>query len=212
MNSRSSVIFVHGLWMPGSESRWFRERLRSKYGLASELFSYRTVAEPLADVTARLRRAIADLGTDQVHVVAHSLGGLVALKMFEQFPQQPPGRVVLLGSPVRGSDVARRLAAIAIGRRMLGNIAQSELLPQRSPSWRHARELGIIAGTRPLGLGRTLMRFQEPNDGTVAVRETELPGTTDRLILPVSHFGMLLSTRVADQTGKFLRDARFSLA
>ncbi|MFO1427368.1 MAG: hypothetical protein U1F11_10455 [Steroidobacteraceae bacterium] len=70
----------------------------------------------------------------------------------------------------------------------------------------------MIAGTRPVGLGQFLARFREPNDGTVALRETRLPGTTDHLVLPVSHTGMLLSARVAEQCGQFLRDGRFGLA
>jgi hypothetical protein len=43
------------------------------------------------------------------------------------------------------------------------------------------------------------------------VRETRLEGATDHLLLPVSHMGMLLSARVADECGRFLRDGRFSL-
>jgi hypothetical protein len=48
-----------------------------------------------------------------------------------------------------------------------------------------------------------------PNDGTVAVSETMLDGMTDHVTLPVSHFGMLLSSAVARQTVNFLRHGRF---
>ena len=53
--------------------------------------------------------------------------------------------------------------------------------------------------------------FQEPNDGTVAVSETRMPGATDHIVLPVSHMGMLLSARVAQETGHFLTQGHFSL-
>ena len=54
------------------------------------------------------------------------------------------------------------------------------------------------------------MRFAEPNDGSVAVSETRLPGATDHITLPVSHMGMLLSARVARETGGFLVHGHFS--
>ena len=60
-----------------------------------------------------------------------------------------------------------------------------------SREWRCARELGVIAGTRPLGLGRFFARFDEDCDGTIAVSETKLPGHTAHVTLPVSHMGML---------------------
>jgi hypothetical protein len=43
------------------------------------------------------------------------------------------------------------------------------------------------------------------------VSETRLPGAADHIVLHVSHMGMLVSPRVARETGSFLRDGRFSL-
>lgn len=212
MSAAPRVIFIHGLWMPGRESHWFRQRLATQYGLDPLLFSYRSRLETLDAVIEALNRSILELKSDCVHIVGHSLGGLLALKLFDHFPAQPQGRIVLLGSPVQGSAAARRLSGVQVGQRMLGTIANQELATVREPAWRQPRDLGVIAGTRPVGLGRVITRFQEPNDGTVSVRETEIDGATDRIQLPVSHFGMLLSARVVDQTARFLRDGHFSLA
>ncbi len=212
MSAAPRVIFIHGLWMPGRESHWFRQRLQSQFGFNPALFSYRSRLETLESVVDALNRAIDDLHSECVHIVGHSLGGVLAVKLFDQFPVQPQGRVVLLGSPVQGSAAARRLSAVQAGQRMLGTIANQELATMREPAWRQPRELGVIAGTRPVGLGRVITRFNEANDGTVSVRETEIVGATDRIQLPVSHFGMLLSARVVEQTARFLRDGHFSLA
>jgi hypothetical protein len=43
----------------------------------------------------------------------------------------------------------------------------------------------------------------------VSVAETELPGARDRIVLPVSHSGMLISRKVADQIASFLRNGHF---
>ena len=75
--------------------------------------------------------------------------------------------------------------------------------------WRGGRDLGVIAGDLGVGLGKLLGRMEAPNDGTVWVRETELPGATDRLRVAVSHSGMVFSQAVARQTAAFLRDGRF---
>ncbi len=76
---------------------------------------------------------------------------------------------------------------------MVGSHALEQLRGEPTRRWTQARELGVIAGTRPVGLGRFFAGFDEPNDGTVAVRETRIEGATDHLVLPVSHLGMLLS-------------------
>jgi hypothetical protein len=38
-----------------------------------------------------------------------------------------------------------------------------------------------------------------------------MPGASDHIVLPVSHLGMLMSSRVARETGLFLTQGRFSL-
>ena len=44
----------------------------------------------------------------RVHLVGHSMGGVLILRALQADPGMPPGRVVLMGAPVRGSAVARR--------------------------------------------------------------------------------------------------------
>ena len=83
------------------------------------------------------------------------------------------------------------------------------MLDTHQRSWPHERELGIIAGTQSLSFGRLVVDFDEPNDGTVAVSETRLPGAKAHLSLPVSHSGMILSARVAHEVGQFLEHGRF---
>jgi hypothetical protein len=91
----------------------------------------------------------------------------------------------------------------------MGHAVTEELLFAHERSWSSERELGIIAGSQPLGLARLVVDFQETNDGTVAVSETRLPGAKEHIVLPVSHTGMLLSARVAFETGQFLEHGHF---
>lgn len=220
MAQREHVLFVHGLWMTGRESHWLRRRLAVELDATTSVFDYPTNSEPLPAIVARFASQVAALtsatasrpAVERLHIVAHSLGGLVTLRFLENHPDVPPGRVVFLGSPLQGSQAAVGVDRLAFGRRLMGPLVIEEMLAVRSHRWTLPRELGVVAGTRSMGLGRFFAGFREPNDGTVAVRETRIEGATDHIDLPVSHMGMLLSARAARHTARFLRDGRFGLS
>jgi len=151
------------------------------------------------------------LETPRVHFVGHSLGGLVIYRFLERFPQQPPGRVVFLGTPCLASRAAQQAGQFRLVASLMGQPVADELLQPQERRWTmDDRPLGIIAGTQRIGVGQYLAQFEEDCDGTVAVSETRLPGATDHLSLPVSHLGLLVSPRVARETGLFLQEGRFS--
>jgi pimeloyl-ACP methyl ester carboxylesterase len=205
----AAVVYVHGLWMTGIESIWLRRRLARERGYRFLVFRYASVRAPLAQIIAALRATIAAVDAPQVHLLGHSLGGLLIQRCLASYPMRQPGRVVFLGSPVAGSRAARRLARSACGRALLGATSAAELLHQQPRDWDSGRDLGIIAGTLPFGLGRLLLEFDEDNDGTVGVSETRMNGARAYLPLPTTHSGMLWSARVARETGSFLEYGRF---
>jgi pimeloyl-ACP methyl ester carboxylesterase len=196
--------------MNGLESFLLRDRLKGA-GFAPAVFRYPSMHASLAQVTAALAERLRAAG-DTVHVVAHSLGGLVALETLAGEDDLPPGRVVLLGSPVQGSRAASAIARWSLGPQLLGPLAIAELARARDRRWRGTREIGLIAGSRSAGLGRVFADLPQPNDGTVCVDETDLPGATAHLVLDVSHTGMLLSGAVAAWTIGFLGTGRFDEA
>jgi pimeloyl-ACP methyl ester carboxylesterase len=204
------VVYVHGLWFNGLEGWMLRQRLARRLNVPCRAFSYRSVSVEVARNAAVLGEYLARLRTDTVHLVGHSLGGIVILKLFETAPDIAPGRIVLLGSPINGSRAAAGFARWALGRRMLGVGITGEVLRGGTRRWGGGRDLGIIAGEAPFGLGRLVAPLSAPNDGAVLVDETRLEGATDHLTLRVSHSGMLFNDRVAAQTAAFLRDGRFA--
>jgi pimeloyl-ACP methyl ester carboxylesterase len=205
------VVYVHGLWMSGSESLLLRRRLAREFGMEVHPFRYAAAGWSMGEITARLQRFVRDLSATRLHFVGHSLGGLVIYRFLEHYPEQPPGRVVFLGTPSVASRAAVQASHIRLVASLMGRPVADELLRPRDRRWRGSRELGIIAGTQPLGVGQILAKFDEDCDGTIAVSETQLPGATDHITLPVSHLGMLVSARVARETGSFLQEGRFSL-
>ena|SRR5688500_17853686 len=206
----SAAVFVHGLFLNGAEFTLLRRRLARDFGIAGHRFSYPTVHGSVDGAVERLRRFVQRVEADRIHFVAHSLGGVVLCRYFEAYPCDRPGRVVMLGSPLGGSRSARAVARHALTRRIVGPLVNAELVDECRPRcWQCAAELGVIAGTSPLGLGRFFARFDEDCDGTVAVSETKLPGQTAHLTLPVSHMGMLANAGVARQVGAFLQTGQF---
>ncbi len=201
------IVFVHGLWMNGLETLWLRRRLRG-LGFAPSVFHYASLRAGVAQVVHDLSRYLAQW-PPPVHLVGHSLGGVMLLRLFELRPDQPPGRVVLMGAPAAGSCAAQSVARWAIGPAVLGPLALAELTGSGPRRWSQARELGVIAGCGGRGLGRLVSRLPGPNDGTVAVEETRVEGMTDHVVLPVTHTGMLISGDVARHVARFLQRGRF---
>lgn len=164
---------------------------------------------------ARLARFVEGIEADRIHFIGHSLGGLVLCRYFQmrggaRAADARAGRVVMLGSPVVGSRSARAVARNSFLKRVIGPLVAEELLnPEETRTWDCGCELGMIAGSQPMGLGRFFARFEEECDGTVGVSETRIPGHSAHLTLPVSHMGMLVSPLVARQVGRFLESGRF---
>jgi pimeloyl-ACP methyl ester carboxylesterase len=202
------VLYVHGLFMNGAEALLLRRRLAAR-GFELTPFRYRTTKEPIDEVVVRLDRMVASKRAERLHFVGHSYGGLVLLRYFERDRGAPPGRVVLLGTPAVGSAAAIGAARHPWIASVLGS-AGEELCAQGGRRWSAGRELGVLAGTHALGLGRFLAGFAEPSDGTVAVSETRLAGASDHRAVPASHMGLLASPEVARETAHFLRHGRFS--
>ena len=205
---RAITVLVHGLWVHGVLMELQRFYL-ARMGFDTVCYSYRSVRFTLTENAGRLAQFARTLAAPRIHWVGHSLGGLVILRMLERELALPPGRVVLLGTPYHDSHAGRVLAGSAWGARALGR-SMREWLDSTKPAHFPGREIGVIAGTLSVGLGRVVAPdLPAPNDGAVTVAETRLAAACDRIELPVSHTGMLLSRRVAHQTGVFLRDGRF---
>jgi len=205
--TREKVLLVHGLWMNGLVMLYLARTLK-KAGFATECFGYRPMRDALSEHVTALSEHVAGMVTDRLHIVAHSLGGIVVLRYLDGAPDDRIGRIVLLGTPAGGSQAARALAQWPGGKLMLGrSIDVWRSNPPVPPDVKAC--VGAIAGSRAVGLGAIFMNVPEPCDGVVTVDETRLQGLADHLVLPVSHSGMLISSEVASQTAIFLRKGSF---
>lgn len=204
---REAVVLIHGLWMAGWEMLPLRRRLKA-CGFPCHQFSYHSLLQSPAANAERLETYLRGRKEDIVHLVAHSLGGIVVLHLFDRYPNQQPGRVLLLGVPLNGSAVARNMYGHWLTRSLLGKSVIKGVLGD-TPPWKGTRELAMIAGSRGVGIGNVLFAgLARPNDGTVAVSETRSPGLDHHLTVAHSHVGMLWAPDVADVVCRFLAHGR----
>jgi len=200
------VILVHGLWY-GPWAMGFLARYLQRLGFAVRQFAYRPRASSATVHAQQLARFAAANKSRTTHFVGHSLGGLVILHMLAARPEFVSGRVVLLGTPLQGSRVARRVVQLPGGATLLGQVAAD--LCNRLLRWPEGAGVGMIAGCRALGAGRLIVRPDPVSDGTVDAEEADSEHLTGRVVLPVSHMGMLFSRQVAQQLSGFLQTGRF---
>jgi hypothetical protein len=71
------------------------------------------------------------------------------------------------------------------------------------------REIGVIAGNKPLGLGLLVPGLPKPNDGVVSVTETMLPAIRDHITVATGHTPSVISRKVAGNVISFLHTGRF---
>lgn len=206
------LMLVHGIWSTGLEMHWMAGQFR-RLGYRCQVWRYPSVRTRMEDLADSLARDVRSIAASQphakVHYLAHSLGGLVVCHTLNTHKELPAGRVVTLGSPLLGSQVARTLSASTFARPMVG--VNVERLTQGIPRLSPDHPVGMIAGTAALGMGQFVLRFRERNDGTVSVSETRHPDLSDHCLVNSSHTGMLRSAKVVRLSDGFFREGLFSL-
>jgi pimeloyl-ACP methyl ester carboxylesterase len=205
-----TVLLVHGLWMHGVAMHLMRRRLK-QCGYDVRSYSYSTVRCDLTENAKRLASHVEALGVQPVHLIGHSMGGLVAICAALRLTSSLRGRIVVCGTPYTDTFAGRQLERYRGGGRLLGKCMAEWLHQAREPLTADAGlDIGVIAGDGGFGMARLIARaLPQPHDGVVAVMETHVPHMRDRIVLGVSHTQMLVSREVARQARLYLAKGRF---
>jgi Alpha/beta hydrolase family len=207
------VVLLHGLAGTSHLLRKMEWALR-KAGFATLNLDYASRKRPLEALVEDIHPDVAGFAESvgALHFVTHSMGGLLARAYLVQYHPNRLQRVVMLGPPNNGSEVADVLKDVALYRALFGPAGQQlgtrqiELLAGLPLP--HC-EVGIIAGSRTISPVSSLFILPRPNDGKVSVASTKLEGMTDHVVLKTSHSLMMLNRGVIDQTIAFLQQGRF---
>jgi pimeloyl-ACP methyl ester carboxylesterase len=199
------VVLVHGLWLNGISMAPLGWRL-AREGYAVSRFGYWAVSHGLDANAQRLLAYCRRFEGATLSFVGHSLGGVLILAAMARGLKVH--RAVLMGTPYRGSISATGLARVAIGKRMVGRTL-ADWLRSDKPVVSGSAQVGVLAGDRSIGLGKLISPLPAPNDGVVCVDETQVPGATDSIVLPVFHTAMPFSPMAARAAIDFLRTGAF---
>ena len=197
---RRQVVLVPGLWMPAAAMAFLARALRA---YEPRVFAYRG-----RDWHERNIEALARFAGDGACLVGHSLGGVLIHDMLARHPELRADAVVLLGAPVRGCLAGRRFGRGDVGRWMMG--ACCPLWSEREARWQRDTPLGVVAGTRPVGLGRLFGALPGPNDGVVRVEETTVDGMAERALVRHGHSMLIMSRSVSALVVRFLARGSFA--
>ena len=209
MAVNEQIVLVHGLWMHGALMAWMARRL-ARAGYVVHRYNYPSVRMSMAENARRLAAFCQTLGVRRLNFVGHSLGGLLIARMLDGPHRLDVGRVVFLGAPFVDSYAARRLCRVRIGVMAVG-ASVGEWLRGARPENLAQYDIGVVAGDRGVGLGMMVAPgLPVPHDGTISVAETQVPGASDHIVLPVSHSQMVISVQVVRQVCEFLRRGRFA--
>lgn len=213
------VVLLHGFAGLPIMNRPLARMLRQA-GYRTFDLGYDSWGQSLEQIRDRLVPQLAQLdhGAQEapLHIVAHSMGGLVARALIRRNRPRRLGRVVMLGTPNGGSEVADFVDRLALLRPVLGRAGPA--LVTRRPAAIDAMlgrcdyPVGIIAGSRPIMPIAAARLVPAPCDGKVSVASTRLAEAADHIVLPLSHAALPYHHSAHRQIRHFLAHGRFDHA
>ena len=145
---------------------------------------------------AELARLDDDPSIATIHLVTHSMGGIVARAALDRYRPRKLGRFVMLAVPNRGSFVARA-AAGALGR-VVKPVAELSTAPDSLVNllgMPEGVEVGVIAAA---------------HDALVTAESTHPGVVHEHVTLPCLHSSLLFRRDAADLVAAFLATGSFS--
>ena len=159
--------------------------------------------------------------TDQsrpIHFVTYSMGSLILRRYLENHKIEKLGRVVMLGPPNKGSEVADYLKNNLLYKFIYGPAGQQ--LGTDEHSFAHQinngdkqtiYEVGIIAGDYSINplTSKFMLKSNGNDDGTVSVESTKLDTMCDHVTVKTTHLMIVQNKKAIQQVLAFLREGHF---
>ncbi len=196
---QETVVLAHGLFGHPVLMRLLARRLES-HGFATRNWGYPSVIGSVERHAAKLREALAELDADEsvsrIHLVTHSMGGIVGWCALQDEIPGKFGRFVLLTPPGRGS-----WAATTFGWAVRWISPGIDQLSTRPDSL--VNRLAPLDGIDVGAIGVTL-------DFVVPKRNSHVPGEREHQVYPGLHHQVLFRADVAEAVARFLQAGSFS--
>jgi len=208
--SGRAVILVHGIGRSAYSLRTVANRFHQE-DFTVIGFNYASTRLTIPEAAAALRQVIDSAeGITQIDFVAFSMGGLVVRSYLVDHKDPRLGRLVMLGVPNLGAQLAADLRGNWLFQKIAGPAGQQLA---RDPEGFVANlpapelEFAVIAGNRGKAEGYNPFLIGD-DDGTVSVESTRLPGAADFMTVRRLHSFIPSSPEVIESTHRFLTQGR----
>lgn len=213
-NNNECVVLVHGLWRSSFAMRSIESHL-SEQGFLTVSISYPSTSYDIPQLAdSFLSTGVAsckEQGAGKVHIVSHSMGGIVARYYLQENALPEGSHVVMLSPPNQGSELSEKFgnswwyqwivgpAGSSLTKSDLGIIAKLKPVDEK---------VGVIAAFRNWSLWPESW-LPKPNDGTVSVESMQLNEMSDFILVEAGHAMMRFNQEVLDQVRYFLSFGQF---
>jgi pimeloyl-ACP methyl ester carboxylesterase len=209
--SGEGVLLVHGITRSSKSMAGYRDSLE-KAGFQVFPFDYPSTRVDLDTSAEYLHQVIESLeGIEHIHIVAHSMGGIVARTYRAKHRDERLTRMVLVGSPQNGAEMAdlARDKANVVFKTIFGPAGQQLITDQAGFLAKLPKpdvEFAVIAGGHaPDGFNPLI---PGDDDGIVSVASTRLNGAADYMYLESLHLALNRNATAHAAVVRFLQTGK----
>ena len=207
------VVLLHGIARTKGSMEGMGEALSQK-GYVVINIDYESRKKKIEKLIVDVRKEIVKYNipeTKKINFIGHSMGGLVIRAYINKYKPKNIGKVVMLGTPNQGSEVADFLVDNYFYKTFYGKAGQ-ELVTDQSDFKKIFGtvdyELGVIAGNCTIDPVSSFI-IPGDDDGKVAIAKTKIKGMKDHITLCATHSFMPSNKQVKQQTKYFLEHGKF---
>lgn len=206
------VILLHGLWRSWRAMEPMAKNLHDQ-GFCTLNLPYPSARKSLDYLSAFVREQIAQIAGDEpVHLVTHSLGGIIARKILAENPPWKTGRLIMLAPPNRGSEIvdwASRHRGLFALLGPSGKALSSQSIAAMLPPLPTGLEAAVIMGRRgTIPFFRKILAAE--NDGIVSVETGRIEGLCGFSVIDADHTFIQIHPEAIRQTIDFLKTGRWT--
>lgn len=214
-NKDEMVVLLHGILRSKTDMLFLR-KFFEKHGYKTLNILYPSREqnlEGLSDfINDKITNAPNKTENTKLHFVTHSMGGLITRYYIHREKPKNLGKVVMLGPPNTGSELADWLSDTKVLAPLFKGLFGPASAQLRT-DYEHIDNditypLGVIAGSASVNPLAPWILDGE-HDGIVPVERTKIEGMTDHIILSATHSFMMFNGDVMEQALHFLEHDAF---
>ena len=187
----TKVLYIHGANATPKSLSYIRKALPPHTPIE---FSY----DASHDLSSTIDRVVEHI-TEPMHIVSHSLGGIIAVAAAHLATKGNVKSITTISTPFGGSEAANRIGIILPFNRFINNIRTT------NPVIRGVVKAGTPVPTLSIITTGGYSPFEpKENDGVVTVESQRALTNNTKVIVPYTHFEVLLDDGVAELVSKFI--------